>query len=240
MKLTTQAEGFYTNLLGLLLKQEVPFMVGGTYAFSSYTGIYRPTKDMDLVSTHELYPQILKVSSEAGYRTELLDPNWLAKVYNDHYFADVIFAERNGLHKVNTSWLRHARVGEVLGHQVKLMPVEEMIRSKAYIQFKDKYDGADVIHLILLYGKTLDWNLLLSTMNPHWEILFAHILNFSFVYPSERDVIPSWIIAELMKRVQNSFSSPTPTEKITRGLLISSQYNVAIEKWGFKPVQNLR
>ena len=32
----------------VLLEAEVPFLVGGAYAFATYTGIYRDTKDLDL------------------------------------------------------------------------------------------------------------------------------------------------------------------------------------------------
>ncbi len=218
-------------------------MVAGTYAFTAYTGIERPTKDFDIMTAHEDYPALLKAATEAGYRTELLDPNWIAKIYQDREsepFVDIVFSERNGLHRVSSSWFPHTRTGKVLEREVALMPVEEMIRSKAYIQFKDKYDGADVIHLILLYGKSLDWQFLLTSMNPHWQLLFAHILNFCFVYPSERDAIPQWVINELVSRTQREFSTAPPEEKISRGLLISSQYSVGIEKWGFKPVHKLK
>lgn len=237
MKSTNQAEVFYGHILDLLLKKKAEFMVGGTYAFCSYTGIVRPTKDMDIFTPVTTYPKILKICSEAGYLTELLDPTWIAKVKEGDFFVDIIFAERNGLHQVATNWLHYARDGDVLGRKVKLAPVEQMIRSKAYLQFKDKYDGADVIHLILLYGKSLDWKWLLSSMNPHWLLLFGHLVNFCFIYPSERNTIPKWLIDEMVTRFKNEFLLPPMNEKITRGLLISAEYHVSIEKWGFTPVR---
>jgi hypothetical protein len=42
------AEAFYSEVLQLMAKSEIPFLVSGTYALASYTGIDRPTKDVDV------------------------------------------------------------------------------------------------------------------------------------------------------------------------------------------------
>ena len=42
------AEAFYCEVLQLMAKSEIPFLVSGTYALASYTGIDRPTKDVDV------------------------------------------------------------------------------------------------------------------------------------------------------------------------------------------------
>ena len=34
-------------------------------------------------------------------------------------------------------------------------------------------------------------------MEPHWEVLLTHLLNFRFVYPTERDLVPRWLMEEL-------------------------------------------
>jgi hypothetical protein len=129
-----QAEKFYDELLNVLLKNNLPFMIGGTFAFSEYTGIERPTGDIDIMTTVDDYPQILRILSKNGFKTELseIELKWLAKVWKDDFYTDIIFADRNGLDKIDKSWLARARQGTVLGHQVKLMPIEEMIRSKRH------------------------------------------------------------------------------------------------------------
>lgn len=77
-----QAEDFYNNLIGMMLKKKLPFMIGGTYAFMEYTGIVRETGDIDIKIPYNDYPEILKTLSEAGYKTELaeIELNWLARV----------------------------------------------------------------------------------------------------------------------------------------------------------------
>ena len=45
----------------------------------------------------------------------------------------------------------------VLGVIVRLSPAEEMIWSKAFIMERERYDGADISHLIRACQGRLDW-----------------------------------------------------------------------------------
>lgn len=235
-----KAEDFYSRVIALLIKHKMPFMIGGTYAFSAYTGIERPTKDIDIKCTFDDYPTILKTFSDAGFKTEILEEQWIAKVRESthDFFTDVIFAEKNGLSVIDKGWLKRSRPGKVLGLDVKLEPIEDMICSKAFIQKKERYDGADVVNLMYKYADTIDWKYLSEKIEPHWEILFAHMVNFIFVYPSEKKSLPRWLLEDYLKRAQKEFFAPTPNRKITRGLLLSSQFEPAVTLWGFHPVVN--
>lgn len=242
-KKAKQAEEFYDKLLKTLIDKNLPFMIGGTYAFNQYTGLDRATGDIDLMCPQEDFPTILKELTKSGYQTELaeIELNWLAKVKdNEGYYTDIIFAERNGLNKIDRSVLENAREGKVLGHTVKLQPVEDMIRSKTYIHNRHRDDTGDVIHLILKQGRTLNWEYLLQKMEPHWELLMAHLLHFIFIYPSERRIIPKWVIKKLMKHLEDEFAEDPPKEKVTRGLLLSNDYQVGVAKWGFSPITELK
>ena len=238
-----QAEAFYEKLLATLIKKKVPFMIGGTFAFNQYTGIGRDTGDIDIKIPYEDHPAILKTLSESGYHPELaeIELNWLAKVFDDKgYLTDLIFGERNGLYKVDRTWFERAKPGVVLGHNILLEPVEEMIRSKCYVQNRHYHHGGDVVHLILRQGRNVDWKELMAKMNPHWELLMGHLLTFLFVYPSEREIIPKWVIEHLVVKLEDRISHPPTKEKITRGLLLSNDFQVGVSLWGFKPITELR
>lgn len=235
VKAINHAEAFYGNLIDLFQKHKVQFMIGGTYAFTCYTGIERPTKDFDFFCTQEMYPSLLKISSDNGYKTELLDKTWIAKIHKKDCTADIIFAERNGRNSVTQAWYKRAQKGEVFGKKVLLMPVEEMIRSKAFIQERTRYDGADILHLLLKQGKHIDWDYLYALLEKDWELLFSYIMLFSFVFPADHHLIPRHIREKMIEKVKH-LSSVSQDNKITRGLLISSEYRVAIEKWGYKEV----
>lgn len=238
-----QAEQFYDRLLQVFIKKKLPFMIGGTFAFNEYTGLHRPTGDIDIKIPYEDHPMVLKTLTESGYKPELaeIEFSWLAKVFDDKgFYTDLIFAERNGLYKVEHSWLERAQSATVLNHKVLLEPVEEMIRSKCYVQNRHRDDSGDVVHLILRQGKNVNWEELFIKMNPHWELLMVHVLYFLFVYPSERNVIPRWVIERLVVKLEDRVSHPPTKDKITRGLLLSKDYQVGVAQWGFKPITELK
>src|SRR5438552_11145827 len=82
---------FYRQALVTLTEAGLPFLVGGAFALRYYAGIVRHTKDLDLFVRPKDYPRILEKLAGQGYRTELTDPKWLAKVFSDKEFIDVIF-----------------------------------------------------------------------------------------------------------------------------------------------------
>lgn len=242
-KKKAQAEAFYDKLLTTLTRKKLPFMIGGTFAFMEYTGIERETGDIDIKIPYEDHPRILKSLTDAGYKTELaeIQLNWLAKVTDpDGYYTDIIYAERNGLYKVEERWFERAHEGVVLGHKVKLEPIEEMIRSKSYVRNRHRDDTGDVVHLILRQGKHIDWHILIEKMEPHWELLLSSILLFLFIYPSERALIPKWVIERLVVKLEDRIAHEPTKDKITRGLLLSNDYQVGVSLWGFSPVTELK
>jgi hypothetical protein len=232
---TDKAELFYKRVLRTLEKSKIPFMVGGTYAVREYTGIKRETKDMDLFCKSGDYPRILHLLRQEKCTVEVLDEQWLAKIKDNGYYVDIIFGSISGMMPIDESWLKYAKPARIRGHKVLLVSPEELIWSKAFRQEREKYDGADVNHLILKVGRKLDWKRLLMRMEQQWEILLSHLLSFRFVYPSERNIVPKWLIEELVGRLEQQLTMPTPGDKICRGPLLSKkQYNIDIQEWNFQ------
>lgn len=234
-KLTAHAKKFYANLLTYLNSTGVQYMVGGTFAFMEYTGITRDTKDIDLFCKPGDYPRILNALADKGFKTEVTDDRWLAKTFHNDYFADVIFGAVNGAYYVDDSWFEHAPKATRFGVPVRLVAPEEFIWSKAFRQQRYRSDVADVYHVMLKQGKNLDWKRLLHRMEPQWEVLFGHLLNFRYIYPSERILVPKWLMTEMYKRLKSQLEMPGPRQKVCRGQLFSStEYEVDINEWGYK------
>lgn len=233
MKSAAQAENFYKDLLHLFTKHNRPFMVGGTQAFTFYTKIDRPTKDADIFCTKDECSSLLQLAHASGYQTELLDKRWIAKVHKDNFTVDIIFAEGNGLYPVSKSWLERSPQGTVYDNEVHFMPVEEMIRSKMYVQERERFDGADVVTLILKCSETLDWNYLFTSIENDWELFYSFVLLFGFVFPSDISKIPTWVYSRLETKLRKTLNSPSLKKKITRGLTLSSAYKFAIERDGY-------
>lgn len=231
-----EANVFYKEALVLLGESNAEFMLGGAFATFHYTGIYRDTKDLDVFCKPSEYPKILKYFSEKGFRTELTDARWLAKIFKGENYIDIIFNTPNSLCIVDDSWYTHAQEAEFAGIKVKMIPAEELIWCKIYVQNRERFDGADINHIILRYGKHIDWKRLLARLDNHWHLLFAQIIVFQFVYPADfHEVIPRWLFDELMHRAHTQYELPPSLERICRGPFIdNSQYCVDVREWNYK------
>jgi hypothetical protein len=211
----------------------VRFLVGGTHALNHYTGIARDSKDFDIFVRREDFDNVMEVLRHAGFDTELTFPHWLGKASCADGFVDVIFSSGNGISAVDEAWFDHAATAEAFGLPVKLSPAEEMIWSKAYVMERERFDGADVMHLLLARAEDLDWARLVRRFATHWRVLLAHLCLFGFVYPSQRRRIPAWILSGLMSRMDHEMRVDPPRERVTNGTLLSrEQYLSDIEEGG--------
>ena len=178
-------------------RPNIPFLVGGAFAFSHYSRVPRDTKDIDVFVKPDDCPRVLDAFEQLGYETEVPFPHWLGKIHDGEHFMDVIFSSGNGVARVDDLWFEHAPQTNVLGVIVRLSPVEEMIWSKAFIQERERFDGADVLHLLRETGPSLDWPRLLMRFGDYWRVLLSHLILFGFAYPDRRQNIPSWVMDEL-------------------------------------------
>jgi hypothetical protein len=229
------AHAFYVRTLALLGRAGIPFLVGGAYALNHYTGIERHTKDFDVFVRREHYGDVARVLGTAGIATELTFPHWLGKASCEHGDIDVIFSSGNGLSQVDDGWFEHAVTGSVLGVELRICPPEEMIWQKAFVTERERYDGADIMHLLLACAERLDWRRLLARFDGHWRVLLSYLSLFGFVYPSERALVPEWIMSELIERLARELRGPPSPRRVCQGTLLSrEQYLTDICLWGFE------
>jgi len=222
-----------------LTAAEVPFLVGGAYAFERYTGIARHTKDFDIFVHPSNYDQACAALTEAGYRTELTFPHWLGKAYDGEHFVDLIFGSGNGVALVDSEWFKYAVDDEVLGMPAKLCPPEETIWSKAYVMERERYDGADIAHLIHARAEQIDWSRLARRFGQHWRVLLSHLILFGFVYPSERRRVPEPLMRRCLEILEQEMRQ-APARRICRGPLTSrAQYLVDVQLWGYEDARLL-
>jgi hypothetical protein len=228
------AVDLYRRCASSLASAGVPFLVGGSYALGFYTPMGRPTKDFDLFVRPAHVAWALRALAASGFDTELSFPHWLGKARRGERFIDIIFASGNGVAVVDDEWFVHAVPGQIFGLPMHLCPPEEMIWSKAFVCERERYDGADVVHLLRDCGERLDWERLLRRFGTHWRVLYAHMLIYDFVFPATSEVIPGWVHKELAARVAAERNAP-PQAPVCRGTLLSrEQYLVDIELLGYR------
>jgi hypothetical protein len=228
------AEAFYSEVLKLMETSRIPFLVSGTYALASYTGIDRPTKDVDVFAKAGDALRMLSYFKDHGFDVETVDERWLSRITRGELFVDVITNMPTVTTHVTDDWFENAPKAELFGATVRLVPPTQFIWSKIFVADHHRYDGADVAHMILKCHEKIDWRQLLSHMELYWEVLLIALLNFRFVYPSERNLIPAWLMDDLIERLNDQASVKPPGKKVCRGRIFSPRdYAIDVEKWGF-------
>jgi hypothetical protein len=222
---------FYRQVLRALKAADVPFLIGGGYATARHTRIDRRVKDLDLMIRRADWAPTAHALRAVRIHTYLPFPHWLGKAQARGAVVDIIFSSGNAIVAVDDAWFERAETTRVLGFTVKLCPPEELLWSKAFIMERERFDGADVMHLIRACGRALDWEHLCRRFRGHERVLLMHALMFGYVYPNEADVVPGWVIERLY--AVPIASSPTG-RKVCRGTNLSrAQYLIDIQKWGY-------
>jgi len=226
---------FYRQVIGILNRNFICFLMGGGFAFEFYTHIGRSIKDMDIFISRKSLDRAFQALNEAGFRTELTFPHWLGKVFYQEMFIDIIFSSGNGLCEVDDIWFERATPGQVFGFPVRFCPPEEMIWSKAFIMERERYDGGDIAHLMLKCGNRLDWQHLVNRFGSHWRVILSHLILFGYVYPSDRLLVPPRILRLLLDQFDKEIDTTSAEGQSCQGPLLSrTQYRVDIEKMGYK------
>ncbi len=224
--------GFYQRVLRTLVRDNIRCLVGGTYALEEHTGIRRATKDLDLFIVDGGWNEAADALGREGIEATLTFPHWLGKARDGRLNVDLLFASGNGLCRVDHSWFTHAHEATFWGVRAAVCPVEELIWSKSFVQERERFDGADVLHLLRAQADVLDWDHLLRRFDSNWEVLLAHLVLFRFAFPGDRDRIPAPVMRTLIDRLQTEAPRPE-LAGLCRGTLLSrEQYLTDVEQGG--------
>ncbi len=188
----------YREALELLNGAGIRYVVSGLYAIHNYTGIYRETKDLDLLLEPDLVVPAAEVLAAAGFEVVLKEEHWLAQAFRGAQ-VDLIFGMANGMGFIDEAWYGNSRPAILAAAPVRVAPPEELIWHRLFIGERHRFDMADVVHLILHRGGELDWDRLLERVGPDWRLLLSQIHFFDFTYPDHRDRIPAGVRRELRR-----------------------------------------
>src|SRR5258708_36356691 len=210
MKDLEEEAAWYHKSVGLLQKAKIPFLIGGAYALWKYTGVRRPTKDLDLFLRAQDMAPALKVMREGGFRTEITASHWIGKAFHKDFLMDFIVALANGVGQVDDTWFKKPVHAELCGKTLSLVRPEDMVWSKAFVMERDRYDGADIVHLLWAEGRHMDWKALLRRFVGHEAVLLSHLILFGYIYPDMQKIIPAWVIRHLGVHVKKTKGPKLP------------------------------
>jgi len=216
-----EQEHLFREVLKLLNTHDVPYAVSGAFALHEHTGIWRDTKDLDIFLAADQVSRTIEALNEVGFKTEICDPVWLCKARQGNYFVDLISGMSNAVIRVDQSWIDRASESEAFGIPVKVLAPEELIASKLFVAFRERFDGSDIAHVIYAAGNRMDWNRLLTIVGDHWGVLLWSLVLFHYVYPGS-GAVPKWIWTDLLAKLQAELENPN-SEAPFRGSLIDER-----------------
>jgi hypothetical protein len=224
-------EVLFREALELMNRNQIQCAVSGAFALHEHTGIWRDTKDLDLFLSANEAVRALKLLEKGGFQTEVLDPVWLAKARRNDYFVDLITGMSNGVIRVDDSWIKRAGRSTVLGVSVRVLPAEELIASKIFVTRRERFDGADICHVIYGTRGKLDWGRLLSLTGEHWEMLLWYLVLYHYVYPAYSEYVPREVWEELLQRFTVELQHPNKQAQFRGSLVDEKMFAIDVEEW---------
>lgn len=231
-ELPPEQESLFREVLGLMEEKRVPFAVSGAFALRQHTGIFRFTKDLDLFLTAQNAPGAMTHLKQRGFHTEICDPVWLMKAHRDEFFVDLITGMSNAAIVVEDSWIQNARPAVVYGVETRVLAPEELIASKLFVTRRERFDGADIAHVIYGTEGKLDWNRILSIVGQHWEMLLWTLVLFRYVYPAQTHYVPAELWRDLLTRFQRVIVQSDPDLKFRGSLVDENMFAIDVREWG--------
>jgi predicted nucleotidyltransferase len=228
-----QAE-LFAEALRVLEAADVPVLIAGAFASHAYSGIWRNTKDLDLFLRPGDVHTALRALAEEGFETELRDPTWLAKAWKDPYLIDLIFGNGNRVLQVDDSWIHRGRPIEICGVRVRLISIEDLIASKLFIAKRDRFDGADVAHLIRSRGDEIDWERILERLPNDRLLLLWHIVLFLYAYPGHAQLVPRELVERLTGELFRLWDEPPPATAFRGTVIDHVAFAIDVADWGYE------
>ncbi len=227
-----EQHAMFVQVLRLFNAERIPFAVSGAFALHEHTGIWRDTKDLDLFLPRQDMQRALSALKAIGLATTVSDPVWLCKAHSGEFFVDLITGMSNGAISVQQDWIERADDSEVLGVPAKVLAAEELIASKLFVTRRERFDGADIVHVIHGTAGKLDWTRILQLLGEHWLMLLWTLLLFQYVYPAHSQFVPRALWNDLLARLQHELEYESPRTAFRGTLIDEKMFAIDVEEWG--------
>ena len=227
-----EQEELFRGVLELLNQSGIPYVVAGAFALGQHTGIWRNTKDLDLFLAPEDIPPALEQLKLAGFATEVCDPVWLFKAHRGQFYVDLITGMSNAVIMVDKSWIERGSFAAIVGVATRVLGAEELIASKLFVTRRERFDGADIVHVIHGTQGRLDWKRVLDIVGEHWMIVLWAMVLFQYTYPAHCKYIPRSVWDDLLSRLQKELDHPNPVAHFRGSLIDEKMFAIDVNEWG--------
>jgi hypothetical protein len=225
-------EGMFREALTVLNECAVPYAVSGAFALQRHTGIWRCTKDLDVFLMAENVPTALRCLEAHGFNCEVPDPVWLAKAHRDGFYIDLITGMSNAVITVEHTWIDRSQPAVIAGVKTRVLAPEELLASKVFVTRRERFDGADIAHIILGTRGKLEWARILEIVGEHWELLLWHLVLFAYVYPAFTHYVPDSLWQDLSQRFSRRLASRDEAAPFRGSLVDENMFAIDMNDWG--------
>ncbi|MGE5137892.1 MAG: hypothetical protein ACM3JD_00400 [Rudaea sp.] len=236
---TPEEERVFRLGIEALNNAQIPYLVAGAFAKYSYTGIWRNTKDLDFFLKAEDVKPAFDALAAAGFKTEIVYEHWLAKAHMDPFFIDLIFGLGHGKLRITDDWFGEKHTFQLAGVQAPLISIEDLIASKLYVAERYRFDGADIVHLILRSRGKIDWERVLSRAPRHRELVLWYLVLFDFIYPGHSEYLPQSLMVRLFDEARQNWKTEHDPKSFRGTLLDPFSFLVDTEDWGYEDRRDL-
>src|SRR5438552_1921215 len=236
--LPPEAASLYSEVLLAMNEHHLPYAVAGAFALQKYTGIWRLTKDVVLFMKAEDIPAALEYLAQLNFQCKTLDPVWLSKAHRGEYFVDLISGMSNAVVVVDDSWMRRTIPARIAGVPSRIISVEDLLGSKLFVTRRERFDGADIAHIIYRTQGKLDWNHVLELAGDHWEIVLFALVLFRYIYPAQTHYVPRALWLDLLGRYLHEIQHPDPKARFRGSLVDDNMFSIDVKDWGLDDVQS--
>jgi hypothetical protein len=234
--LPEEQQALFREILTLFEKAHLPYAVAGAFALRQHTGISRFTKDLDIFLSAQAASAALACLQKRSFRCEVCDPVWLAKVHRDDYFVDLITGMSNAAIAVDDSWIARAHPAKVCGVDTRVLAPEELLASKLFVTRRERFDGADIAHIIFASRGKLRWERVLQIAGEHWELVLWSLTLFHYIYPAQSSYVPQSLWRDLLARFSEEVNSPKAEARFRGSLIDDVMFAIDIDEWGMENI----
>jgi Nucleotidyl transferase of unknown function (DUF2204) len=228
---------FYVEFLEAMNRHKLPYCVSGLFALHEHAGVWRQTKDLDVFVPSEQIDRVLDVlCHQEKFETQVWDAVWLAKAWRGEHFVDLIIGMSNAVIRIDQSWVDRSVQSEVLGVPCRVLGAEELLVSKVFVVRRERFDGADVAHIIYAQGESLDWLRILDLVGDHWMMLLWSLILFRYIYPTRTAAVPPRVWDLLLSRFRRELLDPDPQASFRGSLIDENMFAIDVKEWGMENV----
>ena len=232
MIIPVEQEQLFREVLTLFEEKKVPYAVAGAFALRQHTGIYRDTKDLDLFLTSTNAGAALKLLEAEGFLCETCDPIWLHKAHRNGFFVDLITGMSNAAIVVEDSWIERSKPAVVSEVPTRVLAAEELLASKIFVTRRERFDGADIAHIIYGTRGRLEWPRILQLVGENWEMLFWALVFFRYAYPAQTHFVPGELWQQMIRRFEDVVSRRDLAARFRGSLIDDKMFAIDVNEWG--------